>query len=145
MLNQVQLIGRVGKDPEIRYAPSGAAVASFSLATTETWKDKQSGEKKERTEWHNIVIWGKLAEIVVAQYVHKGDLLFLQGSIRTEKWQDKQGQDRYTVKINCDQLKMLGSKRDANQAPAGTQRRQAPAQTQAPIDTGDEFDDDIPF
>ncbi len=106
MLNQVQLIGNLGSDPEIRYTPSGEAIANLSMATTETWKDK-AGEKHEATEWHRVVFFGKQAEIC-GEYLKKGALVFVQGQIRTRKWQDKDGQDRYTTEIRGDILKMLG-------------------------------------
>ena len=98
-VNRVTLLGTMGKDPEVRYTESGTAVANFSLATNESWKDK-NGEMQEKTEWHQIVIWGKLAEIC-GQYCHKGKQLYLEGKIQTRKWQDKDGNDRWTTEINC--------------------------------------------
>jgi single-strand DNA-binding protein len=147
-LNKVQLIGRLGKEPEIRYTPSGDAVAVFSVATSESWNDKQSGEKKEKTEWHNIVIWRKLAEIA-GQYLHKGDQVYLEGKLTTRKWQDKQGNDRYTTEVVVNNMVMLGGKKQGGPAPhpAGDNKpAQQPAQkpAAAPIDD-DGFDDDIPF
>ena len=112
-LNEVNLIGHVGKDPEIRTMNSGDKVANFSIATSETWKDKSSGEKKERTEWHNIAVWGNLVEIV-ERYVHKGDKLMIRGQMQTRKWQDKDGADRYSTEVVLRgfdaKLLMLGSK-----------------------------------
>lgn len=111
-LNKVMLIGRLGKDPETRYMPSGDAVCSFSLATSEVWKDKQTGERKESTEWHNIVAFSKLAEIAKT-YLHKGSLVYVEGKIKTEKWTDQNNIQRYTTKIHINELKMLGSKADS--------------------------------
>ena len=108
-VNKVILIGNLGKDPETRYLPSGGAVANVTVATSESWKDKQSGETKERTEWHNVVFYQKLAEIV-GQYLKKGSQVYIEGSIRTRKWQDKEGHDRYTTEIIADQMQMLGGK-----------------------------------
>ncbi len=132
MLNQVQIIGRLGQDPELRQAGS-TDVCNCSIATTAKWRNKQ-GEQQERTEWHNIVFWAKLAEIA-DRYLSKGALVFVQGELRTEKWQDKQGNDRYTTKIHAREMKMLGGKQE-QRAPA----QQAPVQQSQP-----EYDDDIPF
>jgi single-strand DNA-binding protein len=109
-LNKVMLIGNLGKDPEIRTTTSGQSVANFSLATSEKFKNK-NGETEERTEWHNIVLWGKLAEIA-GQYLAKGKPVFIEGRIQTRKWQDKDGQDRYTTEVVGDRMQMLGSKGD---------------------------------
>lgn len=155
MLNQAQIIGYLGKDPEVRYMPSGDAVANFSIATSERWKDKQTGETREATEWHRINTFGKLAEIV-GQYLHKGSLVFVQGKITTRKWTDKDGIERYSTEIKADSLKMLGGREGGEggqQAPqqrqAAPQRQQRPsAQQQAPASSGsgfDDMDDDIPF
>lgn len=135
-LNKVLLIGRLGKDPEIRYMPNGKGVVNFSIATSEKWKDKQ-GERQERTEWHTIVAFEKLAEII-AEYLRKGALVYIEGKLQTRKWQDKEGKDRYSTEIIAQQMQMLGGK------PEG--RREAPRErpTQAPADDGG-FDDDIPF
>lgn len=97
-LNKVMLIGHLGQNPEVRYSPSGSAVTNISIATTETWKDKQSGEKREKTEWHKVVFFGRLAE-VAGEYLQKGVAVYVEGRITTEKWQDRSGQDRYTTKI----------------------------------------------
>lgn len=146
-LNQVQIIGNLGKDPEIRHAPSGDPIASFSVACTESWKDRNTGEKKEATEWINIVIYGKLAE-VAGKWLKKGQQVYLSGRLRTRKWQDQSGNDRYSTEVVVDDLKMLGSRADSgnggnsgNGNNQGQQRQQQPQQRQAPAD----FDDDIPF
>lgn len=149
-VNKAIIVGNVGQDPEVRYMPSGSAVAEVSVATSEQWKDKQSGEKQERTEWHRVTFFGRLAE-VVGEYVRKGSQIYIEGSIRTEKWQDKQGQDRYTTKIIANEMQMLGGRtggstgfqQDApsQQAPA----RSAPSAAPAPAGASADFDDDIPF
>ncbi|APB60965.1 TPA: single-stranded DNA-binding protein [Pseudomonas aeruginosa] len=100
-INRVTLVGNVGGDPEVRYTADGKAVANITLATTETWKDKQSGQQKERTEWHRVVFFGRLAEIV-GEYVGKGTLLYVEGSLRTRKWKDKDGNDQYTTEVSVD-------------------------------------------
>lgn len=117
-VNKVILIGNVGKDPEVRYAPSGDAIANITLATTDQWRDRSSGEKREATEWHRVTFFGKLAEIV-GQYVKKGSSLYVEGSLRTRKWQDKDGQDRYTTEIRADEMKMLGSRNGGRNDDAG--------------------------
>ena len=153
-VNKVILIGNLGKDPEVRYMPSGGAVANLTLATTESWKDKQSGEQQERTEWHNIVFYNRLAEIV-GEYLKKGSQIYVEGSLRTRKWQDKTtGADRYMTEIIANEMQMLGGKggggsaaySDDSAAPArGAGKSQAPASgADAPMGAG-EFDDDIPF
>ena len=144
-VNKVIIVGTLGKDPETRYMPSGGAVTSFSVATNEEWKDKQTGEKQSRTEWHNISMFGKLAEIA-GEYLKKGSQVYLEGSIRTEKWQDKEGNDRYTTKIIANEMQMLGGKGDqptANEKAVRAGKQVAQQQGQAQID--DSFDDDIPF
>lgn len=150
MLNQAQIIGHLGKDPEVRYLPSGEAVANFSIATTEKWKDKNTGEPREETEWHRISTFGRLAEIVGA-YVKKGSLVFVQGKLKTRKYTDGQGVERYSTEIRAETLKMLGG-RDSSQGErsAPPAQRQAPATNQrpapAPASTGfDDMDDEIPF
>src|SRR3569832_3004813 len=105
-VNKVILIGNLGKDPEVRYMPSGGAVANVTLATSETWKDKQSGENQERTEWHNVVFFNRLAEIA-GEYLKKGSKVYVEGSLRTRKWQDKNGQARYTTEIDAAEMQML--------------------------------------
>lgn len=150
-VNKVIIVGNLGKDPETRYAPSGDAVTNIVVATTETWKDKASGEKREATEWHRVVFFGKLAEIA-GQYLKKGSQVYLEGKLKTRKWQDKDGQDRYTTEINADEMKMLGSKGDGQQQegqrPQQTQQR-PPANTQrqpqGPAGGFSDFEDSIPF
>lgn len=170
-VNKVILVGNLGRDPEVRYMPNGEAVCNFSIATTDSWKDK-AGAKQERTEWHNIVMYRKLAEIA-GEYLKKGRPVYVEGRLQTRKWQTKEGQDRYTTEIIADQMQMLGG-RDAggsnasydggmdqsggmddssySQAPSSqSQARQssAPAQSTAkPAASGsgfDDFEDDIPF
>lgn len=145
-LNQCNFIGNLGRDPEVKTLPGGDTVCSFSIACSETWKDKQTGERKESTEWINCVIYGKLAD-VAGQYLKKGSQVFLSGKMKTRKWQDKQtGQDRYTTEIHVSDMKMLGGKPDG--AGAGQQQRPAPAQQQrqAPApQQGNDYADDIPF
>lgn len=140
-LNKVQLIGNLGKDPEVRYTPSGSAVCSITIATTRSWKNKDTGDKVEETEWHRVVFYDKLAEIA-GQYLSKGKPVYVEGRLKTRKWTDKDGQDKYTTEIIAEQMQMLGSRDDApNRAPAPS--RQAPA---TKTDTGfDGMDDDIPF
>jgi len=148
-VNKVILIGNAGKDPEVRYMPNGNAVANLTLATSESWKDKNTGETQERTEWHRIVFFRRLGEIV-GEYVKKGSKIYVEGRLQTRKWQDQNGQDRYTTEIVADQMQMLdsrGSGGSANFASSGNQQQQqqpssAPAQSSAP---NDGFDDDIPF
>ena len=149
-VNKVIIVGNLGKDPETRYAPSGDAVTNITVATTETWKDKATGEKREATEWHRVVFFGKLAEIA-GQYLKKGSQVYLEGKLKTRKWQDKDGADRYTTEINADELKMLGGKGDGQQDGQAAPRQSAPAPRQQapqkPASGGgfNEFDDDIPF
>lgn len=154
-VNKVIILGRLGQDPEVRYMPSGGAVANLNVATSESWNDKNSGEKKEKTEWHRVSIFGKLAEIA-GEYLRKGSQVYLEGKLQTRKWQDQQGQDRYTTEIVLQGfngvMQMLGSNGQPNgsqqqpQQQSGfnqtTNQRQAPKQNQPPAD----FDDDqIPF
>jgi len=140
-LNKAIIIGNLGKDPETRFMPNGDAVCNFSIATTESYKDK-NGDKQEKTEWHNITIYRKLAEIA-GQYLKKGSQVYLEGKITTRKWQDKEGNDRYTTEIVCDEMKMLGGKPEGQQQQAPRQSAPAPARrAPSPVD---EFEDDIPF
>jgi single-strand DNA-binding protein len=141
-VNLVILIGNLGKDPETRYLPNGDAVCNFSIATTETYKDK-NGDKQEKTEWHNITCYRRLGEIA-GQYLKKGKPVYIEGKIQTRKWQDKEGNDRYTTEIIADEMKMLGGSDGGQQdrAPA-PERQQRPAPpSRRPVD---EFEDDIPF
>ena len=144
-VNKVILIGNLGADPEMRYTPAGDAVATLRLATTDTWKDKQTGEKKEATEWHRVVLWRKLGEIA-GQYLKKGAQVYIEGSLKTRKWQDKDGQDRYTTEIVGDTMKMLGS-RPAGSDNAPASRPAPPAAPAAAPAAGNfnDFEDDIPF
>lgn len=153
-INKVILVGNLGKDPDTRYMPSGKAVTNFSIATSESWTDKQSGDKQERTEWHNIVLFDKLGEIA-AEYLRKGSQVYIEGSLRTRKWQDKEGKDRYTTEIVARDMQMLGGRTGAGGGGMGgsgggggesRQSRSAPAEDRAPpVDDGGGFDDDIPF
>ena len=151
-VNKVILVGNLGKDPEVRYMPSGGAVANATLATSESWKDKQSGETQERTEWHNLTFYGKVAEIA-GEYLKKGSQIYVEGSIRTEKWQDKEGKDRFTTKIIVSEMQMLGSRSGAGVPPSENSRSSPPSnsessQSRSSAGAGakpDQFDDDIPF
>lgn len=174
-VNKVILVGNLGQDPETRYMPSGGAVTNITVATSESWKDKQTGQPQERTEWHRVVFFNRLAEIA-GEYLKKGSKVYLEGSLRTRKWQDQSGQDRYTTEIVAAEMQMLDSRSGGgmsggygddgySQAPAPqqqprrqappAQQRQAPAAQQAPAQQPpaqnapapgfDDFDDDIPF
>ena len=160
-INKVILIGNVGGDPEVRYMPNGNAVTTLSIATSEVWKDKQTGDKQERTEWHRVVCFNRLGEIA-GEYLKKGSKLYIEGSLRTRKWQDPQGQDRYTTEIIANELQMLDSKggagnasfndaADYGQAPtansqgATSAKKNQPQTEQAFPEGLDELDDDIPF
>lgn len=141
-INKVIIVGNLGQDPETRYMPSGSAVTNMTVATNEVWKDKQTGEQKERTEWHRVAMFGRLAEIA-AEYLRKGQQVYIEGKLRTRKWQDKQGQDRWTTEIIADEMQMLGGGRGGSGAPA-SQGSAAPSGP-APGPSSDDFDDDIPF
>ena len=157
-VNKVILVGHLGKDPETRYMPNGDAITNATLATSESWKDKQTGEKKEQTEWHRLVFYRKLAEIA-GQYLRKGSLIYIEGSLKTRKWQDKDGQDRYTTEITVNEMTMLGGRGDTGggQSSGEPQQRQQQQRPQgngggqqqrqsAPQSQGfDDFEDDIPF
>lgn len=136
-LNRVTIIGHLGKDPESRFLPDGKAVANFTVATSETWKDKDSGEKKEKTEWHRITAFGKLAEIC-GEYLRKGALVYVEGKLGTRKWTDKEGVERYTTEITCDTMKMLGGRSDRSEEKP--QRSKPAAKNDEPFD-----DQEIPF
>lgn len=149
-VNKVILIGHLGQDPEIRYMPAGGAVANFTLATSESWRDKQSGEMREKTEWHRVCIFGKLAE-VAGEYLKKGSQIYIEGSLQTRKWQDQSGQDRYTTEVVVNiggTMQMLGGN-GGNQAgsqqparqPLQPQQRQPAQHNEPPMD----WDDNIPF
>ena len=154
-VNKVILIGNLGRDPETRYMPDGGAITNISVATTETWKDK-AGEKQEKTEWHRVAFFGKLAEIA-GEYLKKGSQVYVEGRLRTRKWQDKEGQDRYTTEIVGDRMQMLGS-RSGSGEPRGEMRGDAPpaegkgaepkgaaAGAKKPAGKFDDLEDDIPF
>ena len=151
-INKVILIGHIGGDPEVRYMPNGNAVATLSLATTEAWKDKQTGDKQERTEWHRVVCFNRLGEIA-GEYVRKGSKLYVEGSLRTRKWQDQQGQDRYTTEIVASDIQMLDGKGPSQDMPAQTNYQATQASrpqsssrpAPAPQEMLEELDDDIPF
>lgn len=139
MLNKVTLIGNLGADPEVRYMPTGGAVTNISIATTFRWKDKQSGERKDNTEWHRVVFYNRLAE-VVGEYLHKGSQVYVEGRLQTRKWQDKDGIERYTTEIIAAEMQMLGSKSEASE-PSNTTTSQ-PSKTTT---NDDAYDADIPF
>ena len=147
-VNKVILIGNLGRDPEIRYMPSGDAMANMSLATTENWKDK-NGEKQEKTEWHRIVMFGKVAEIA-GEYLKKGSPVYFEGRIQTRKWTDKEGQDKYTTEVVADRMQMLGS-RSGGSAPTMPDEEGASSSAGKPAATSqqgggfDDMEDDIPF
>ncbi|MDH5633207.1 MAG: single-stranded DNA-binding protein [Gammaproteobacteria bacterium] len=143
-INKVILVGNLGKDPEVRYSAGGAAIANVSLATAESWKDRNTGEKQERTEWHRVVFFGRLAEIA-GEYLKKGAQIYVEGRLQTRKWQDQQGQDRYTTEIVANEMQMLGGRSGAGDfsAPAGNGGGYSEPAS-APAAAGD-FDDDIPF
>jgi len=140
-LNKVMLIGNLGKDPEVRYTTSGQGVASFSIATTEKYKNK-SGDWEEKTEWHNIVLWGKLAEIA-KDYLSKGKTVFIEGRLQTRKWQDKDGRDRYTTEIVGDRMQMLSPKGDGARSAGSRDGNEPTAAYDDPV--GYNQEDDIPF
>jgi single-strand DNA-binding protein len=151
-VNKVTIIGNLGRDPEVRYTPDGASITNVTIATTDTWKDKATGEKKEATEWHRVVFFGKLAEIA-GQYLKKGRQVYVEGALRTRKWTDKEGQERYTTEIVANEMKMLGTREGMGDAPpresggagaaAGGNR---PAAAAAPAGGNfNDFEDDIPF
>ena len=153
-VNKVILVGNLGNDPEVRYSNNGAAIANISIATTDSWKDKTTGEKQEKTEWHRVVMFNRLGEIA-GEYLKKGSQVYIEGRLQTRKWQDQSGQDRYTTEIVANEMQMLGGRGDnaggggAYQAPSqSAQQQNAPAQqNQAPAQPAPskDFDDDIPF
>ncbi len=141
-LNKVMLIGNLGRDPEVRYTASGTAVAGFSVATTEKFKNK-NGEWEERTEWHNITLWGKLAEIA-GEYLAKGKTVYIEGRLQTRKWKDREGKDRYTTEVVGDKMQMLGGTGDGGRA-GGAGTRGSDMQEPAYEEPVFNPDDDIPF
>ena len=143
-VNKVILIGNLGKDPEVRYMPNGNAVANITLATSESWKDKTSGEQQEKTEWHRVVMFRRLGEIA-GEYLKKGSKVYIEGKLQTRKWQDSSGNDRYTTEIVADQMQMLDSR--GGSANFSGESKSAPTTAPAPAAAaaGGDFDDDIPF
>jgi single-strand DNA-binding protein len=141
-INKVILVGNLGADPETRYMPSGGAVTNIRIATSESWKDKNTGDQQERTEWHNVAFFGRLAEIS-AEYLRKGSQVYIEGKLRTRKWQDKDGNDRWSTEVIANEMQMLGG-RPGSGAPAQSSAAAAPAPAGPPSGSG-EFDDDIPF
>ncbi len=144
-VNKVILIGNLGQDPEVKYMPSGGAVCNVSVATTDSWRDKNSGERQERTEWHRVVLFHRLAEIA-GEYLRKGSQVYLEGRLQTRKWQDKEGQERYTTEIVAAEMQMLGGRgggqgfdESPSSTPASTSQRREAQQPST------DFDDDIPF
>lgn len=144
-INKVILVGNLGKDPEVRYLEGGTAVANFPIATSETYKDRTSGEKKTNTEWHNIVLWRGLAEIA-EKYLKKGSQIYLEGKLRTRQWQDKEGNNRYTTEVVGDNLQMLGRKDDNSSTPSAvpTEVKEVP-KASPEIDNSSNQVDDLPF
>lgn len=165
-VNKVILIGNIGQDPEVRYTPGGSAITNISVATSEAWKDKQTGQSQERTEWHRVVFFNRLAEIA-GEYLRKGSKVYIEGSLRTRKWQDQQGQDRYTTEIVANEMQMLDGRGNADTgssapsygdygapasappssrpSPANNQRSASPPSASQQAPDFDGFDDDIPF
>ncbi len=150
-VNKVILVGNLGADPETKYTAGGAAITNIRVATSESWRDKQTGEQQERTEWHRVVFFGRLAEIA-GEYLRKGSQVYIEGKLRTNKWQDQSGQDRYSTDIVADEMQMLGSREGGGvarppQQQSGGFRDNKPAQPQQPAPAADDgfTDDDIPF
>ena len=144
-VNKVIIVGNLGADPETRYLPSGEAVTNIRVATTDKWKDKASGEMKEATEWHRISFFGRLAE-VAGEYLKKGSPVYVEGSLRTRKWQDKDGQERYSTDVRADALQMLGSRQGGGGMGERTESGAArPAAAKKPAGKFDDMEDDIPF
>ncbi|MBK5075167.1 single-stranded DNA-binding protein [Limnobaculum xujianqingii] len=143
-VNKVILMGNLGQDPEVRQMPNGNSVASITLATSESWKDKQTGEQKERTEWHKVILFGRLAEIA-GQYLKKGTQIYIEGQLQTRKWQDQSGQDRYTTEVVVNPIggtmQMLGGRQGSEGQPSQQQQSAPTSQNESSMD----FDDDIPF
>jgi single-strand DNA-binding protein len=155
-VNKVILVGNLGRDPEVRYTAGGAAVANLRIATSEQWRDKQTGERKENTEWHSVVLFGKLGEIA-GEYLKKGRTVYIEGRLQTRKWQDKDGNDRYTTEIVASDMQMLGGggegrgdsgghgRQGGDEEPAWGAGAPATQPGKAADDLGGDFDDDIPF
>lgn len=146
-VNKVIIVGNLGQDPEVKYMPSGQAVCNISVATTDSWNDKSTGEKQERTEWHRVVFFRRLAEIV-GEYLRKGSQVYIEGRLQTRKWQDQSGADRYTTEIVANEMQMLGGRGGSGgsfDAPPAEQEAGVAAPSQSTSSTAEEFDDDIPF
>ena len=148
-VNKVILVGNLGADPETRYTASGAAITNINIATSESWKDKQTGENQERTEWHRVVFFNRLAEIA-GEYLRKGSQVYVEGSLRTRKWQGQDGQDRYTTEVVATEMQMLGSRADSGGQPqaggGGFRKSQGSQQATSQAEPDNDFaDDDIPF
>ena len=147
-VNKVILVGNLGQDPEVKFMPSGQAVCNISIATSESWNDKSSGEKQERTEWHRVVFFRKLAEIA-GEYLRKGSQVYIEGKLQTRKWQDQSGADRYTTEIVANEMQMLGGRggaaMDSPPADQGFSSSSSSSNSPAVASTADDFDDDIPF
>lgn len=141
-VNKVIIVGNLGNDPDTKYMPSGSAVTNLSVATNESWKDKQTGEQKDRTEWHRVAMFGRLAEIA-AEYLRKGSQVYIEGKLRTRKWQDQQGNDRYTTEIIADEMQMLGGRTGGGGQSMGDSG--PPPGPPSGGSSGNDFDDDIPF
>ncbi len=142
-VNKVILIGNLGRDPEVRYSPNGGAIANITLATSESWKDKNTGEQVEKTEWHRVVFFRRLAEIV-GEYLKKGSKVYIEGKLQTRKWQDKDGNDRYTTEIVANEMQMLDSRGGGATSFSQDSAAAEPQQAPSAVPAGD-FDDDIPF
>jgi single-strand DNA-binding protein len=146
-VNKVIILGNLGRDPEVRFSADGAAVCNIAIATSSSWKDKNSGEKREETEWHKVVFYGRLAEIA-GDYLKKGKPVYVEGRLKTRKWQNKEGVDQYTTEVIADSMQLLGGREEGSQAPA-PQQRQAPAPqpqaTRQPAQSIEDMDSDIPF
>ena len=142
-INKVILVGNLGADPETRYMPSGGAVTNIRVATSESWKDKNTGDQQERTEWHSVAFFGRLAEIA-AEYLRKGSHVYIEGKLRTRKWQDRDGNDRWSTEVVANEMQMLGG-RPGGGAPAQSSSSSAPSSMPEGPPSGGDFDDDIPF
>jgi single-strand DNA-binding protein len=144
-INKVILVGNLGNDPDVRYTAGGAAVSNVSIATSESWKDRETGEPQEKTEWHRVVFFGKLAEIV-AEYLKKGSQVYVEGRLQTRKWQDKEGNDRYTTEIVANEMQMLGSRGGTSNVEKPGASQSSASKPEARTSTDESFvDDDIPF
>ena len=144
-INKVIIVGNLGADPETRYMPSGSAVTNLSIATSEQWKDKQTGEQKERTEWHKVAMFNRLAEIA-AEYLRKGSQVYIEGKLRTRKWQDRDGNDRWTTEVIADEMQMLGGRGGGGSAPMSSESGPGGGPSGGPPQSPpDDFEDDIPF